>query len=205
MGTAAAGPAERPSVNAEQEAGGSVGWSQPGECRHALRSPPTLLSLEGRAAQSDEGSEGGKARALTTVGWGPRGFSCRLPRPPHGRDQSPRRGSRPRASGRKQHAWTRPAHWALAAASPEDTAAAAPRLRRPSGPPSSAAGRERAQAEQTSSRTCHGPANGPKTLPGDVEGQRGPQNRVAPELPERRAEGSHCEATQAAAPTAAGT
>lgn len=96
---------------------------------------------------------------------------------------------------------TRPAHWALAAASPEDSGAAAPRPRRPPGPPPSAAAPKRAEVEKTWPRPCHSPA----TLPGDVEGQRGPQNRVAPELPERpAAEGCHLEVTQAAAPAAAG-
>ncbi|XP_007942730.1 legumain [Orycteropus afer afer] len=48
--------------------------------------------------------------------------------------------------------------------------------------PPSPAGPERAQAERTSSLASLGPA----TLPGDVEGRRGPQNRVAYDLPERR-------------------
>lgn len=49
------------------------------------------------------------------------------------------------------------------------------------GLPSSAAGRERVQVEQTWPSIGHGSV----TLPGDVEERRGPQNRVASELPER--------------------
>lgn len=61
--------------------------------------------------------------------------------------------------------------------------------------------RREGQADETWSR----PGRGPATLPGDVEGRRGPQNRVASELPERPGTGnSHLEATQAVAPAAAG-
>lgn len=77
-------------------------------------------------------------------------------------------------------------------------------LRTPGPPPQQPAGREPRLSKPGPHRPrpCHGPA----TLPGDVEGQRGPQNRVASELPERpRAESSHLEAIQAAAPAAAGT
>lgn len=43
-------------------------------------------------------------------------------------------------------------------------------------------------------------------LPGDVEGARGPQNRVAFEMPARQgAENSHLQAIQAVAPVATGS
>lgn len=135
--------------------------------------------------------KGGERRALHKVSGGP------FPQPVTRRRAKTRlRGRRPRVSGDYRPKRTRPTHWAPA--SPEDSGAAAPED--PWAAPAAAARRE----PRLSNPGPHLPR------PGYSSGRRGraarTPNRVASELPERpRAESSHLEAIQAAAPAAAGT
>lgn len=150
-------------------AGQSVGPREASADPHCA--PTTSPSLrKGNSGPTGLGvGKRGEGRALHKVGGGP------FPQPvtPR-RPKAPLRGRRPRVSGHYRPKRTRPTHWAPA--SPEDSGAAAPEDSWAA--PAAAARREPGLSNP--GPHLPRPGHGPATLPGDVEGQRGPQTEWLP-------------------------